>query len=450
MGSSVQKKPAGQARASVGAVPTRPAWVPLLIVTLIALAIRLVAVCFLYTGSWNDFRNHLLFGFETGRIARSIALGHGYSSPMLVDTGPTAWMTPLYPYLLAGVFKLFGIYSETSAFVILSLNSLFSALICIPLFLFAGRGFGRTVALLACWLWALWPYSIYLSASFVWETCLSAFLLAILFLWTLKIEQQSSLWAWLGYGLLWGFAALSTASMVSIFPFLAAWVLCPLWNTSKSRSLRPAALVLLGLFLALLPWQVRNYRVFHRAVPLRDSFWISFWIGNDGNNNTWADINAHPTTNPAEQAEFVRLGEISYMQWKRRQSLDFLAAHPGLYTVNCARRFLFFWSGYWNSDPHNLALELHGPSNLFLTCAFTLLMLLGLWQAFRASRRQVLPYLLILIFYPLVFYLTDPEPRYRHLIEPELIVLVALGVRFLAAELFNGFPQLARLAGPRV
>jgi hypothetical protein len=123
------------------ATTKRPIWQSLPAITLVALAVRIVAIHFLYTDTWNNFREHLLFGFEVGRIARSIAAGHGYGNPMYFETGPTAWMTPVYPYLLATVFRLFGIYSRHSAFVILGLNSLFSALICIPIFFIAQRSF---------------------------------------------------------------------------------------------------------------------------------------------------------------------------------------------------------------------------------------------------------------------------------------------------------------------
>ncbi len=77
------------------------------------------------------------YGYETGHIARSIALGKGFSSPLNgVDTGPTAWLTPVFPYLLAGVFKLFGIYTYTSFLVIVTIDCLFSALACVPDFLY--------------------------------------------------------------------------------------------------------------------------------------------------------------------------------------------------------------------------------------------------------------------------------------------------------------------------
>ena len=48
------------------------------------------------------------FLFESGNIAHSLAVGAGFSSPFRVNTGPTAWMPPIYPLLLAGVFRIFG------------------------------------------------------------------------------------------------------------------------------------------------------------------------------------------------------------------------------------------------------------------------------------------------------------------------------------------------------
>src|SRR2546427_10404075 len=38
-----------------------------------------------------------------------------FSSPFHLDTGPTAWVTPVYPYLVALVFRLFDSYSAASA-----------------------------------------------------------------------------------------------------------------------------------------------------------------------------------------------------------------------------------------------------------------------------------------------------------------------------------------------
>src|SRR5688572_425284 len=46
------------------------------------------------------------FGWETGRVAFSIAIGHGFASPFPEGpTGPTAWLPPVYAYLAAAIFK---------------------------------------------------------------------------------------------------------------------------------------------------------------------------------------------------------------------------------------------------------------------------------------------------------------------------------------------------------
>jgi len=54
------------------------------------------------------------FLFESGNIAVSLAKGNGFGSPFRVDTGPTAWMSPLYPLLLSGILRIFGIYTYQS------------------------------------------------------------------------------------------------------------------------------------------------------------------------------------------------------------------------------------------------------------------------------------------------------------------------------------------------
>ncbi len=117
----------------------------------------LVVMVFLLPEQLEPQRDHWHFGYEAGRIARSIAQGGGFSSPLFEDTGPTAWMTPVYPYLVAGVFKLFGVYTKTSAIVLLSLNALMSALVCIPIFEIARISFGERVAKWSAWGVGIFP-----------------------------------------------------------------------------------------------------------------------------------------------------------------------------------------------------------------------------------------------------------------------------------------------------
>src|SRR3979411_3317661 len=71
--------------------------------------------------------DHLQFGWEMGRIARALVTGYGYADPFTGHSGPTAQSPPLSPLLLAAVFKIFGVYPPASAWVILTINSIFSA-----------------------------------------------------------------------------------------------------------------------------------------------------------------------------------------------------------------------------------------------------------------------------------------------------------------------------------
>src|SRR5271157_1690879 len=84
----------------------------LLWATVVAFAVRLVVVGFVYQSFLDPTRGHWEFAYEAGNIARSIVTGHGFANPYWVDTGPTAEVAPVLPYLFAGVMALFGIYTK--------------------------------------------------------------------------------------------------------------------------------------------------------------------------------------------------------------------------------------------------------------------------------------------------------------------------------------------------
>src|SRR6516164_3327518 len=74
-------------------------------IVLVALVLRLTVITVGHTYRITPRRDHFQFGWEMGRLARSIASGQGFSSPTDLPSGPSAWAPPLYPYILAGVFK---------------------------------------------------------------------------------------------------------------------------------------------------------------------------------------------------------------------------------------------------------------------------------------------------------------------------------------------------------
>jgi hypothetical protein len=55
-------------------------------------------------------------------------------------------------------------------------------------------------------------------------------------------------------------------------------------------------------------------------------------------------------------------------------------------------------------------------------------MLRGVFRWWKEDRRELLPYLLLLIVFPIPYYLTHSSMDYRQPIEPQIIVLVAIGI----------------------
>ena len=411
------------------AYPLRPGTWPrtLLVAVLVAFALRLAVVAFLYPEQLDPSRDHWHFGYETGKIARSIALGKGCSNPLFEDTGPTAWMTPAYPYLVAGVFKIFGIYTKTSALVLLALNALVSALTCIPVFFIARKGFGERVARWSAWAWAFFPYGIYFPAERIWETWLATFLLAVLFLWGLYLEDSASLRDWAGWGMLWGVAAMVSPAVLGVLPFWELWILYRRYQQGLKSVVQVAVASL--LFVAVVsPWFIRNYNVFHRFVPFRDNMGIVLLMGTRGSTDYWGPYELGPWHNDAEWADFQRLGEFRYMEAKKRYSIDFIRANPGWFAWTSVRRAVFLWTGYWSFERSYLRQEPLDPPNILFSTSFTLLTLLGLRRAFRAGRAIAMPYLLVLFFFPLIYYITSPEVYYRRPIDPIMVVLAVYGV----------------------
>ena len=80
-----------------------------------AFGLRFGWIIVAHTYRFKAVDDNFSFGWEMGRIGRSLALGQGFSNPFNATTGPTAWEPPLDPFVIAGVFKLFGIYTHGSA-----------------------------------------------------------------------------------------------------------------------------------------------------------------------------------------------------------------------------------------------------------------------------------------------------------------------------------------------
>jgi 4-amino-4-deoxy-L-arabinose transferase-like glycosyltransferase len=388
------------------------------------LLVRCAVIPFMLTDRLDPWRGHWRFAWEMGMVARSLVTGKGFSSPFPPETGATAWLGPVYPVLMAGVFKVFGMFTPTSAIVLLFLNSVFSVLACIPVYFIARRTLGEKEARWATWIWAFFPYAIYISAGRMWENSLTTLLVTLLVWYTLVLEERATTTRWSGYGALWAFTALANPGACVLLPPLGVWIA---WRRHQRRQAWIAgALAGASIFCALLvPWELRNAEKFRQFIPLRDNFWMEVRVGNTGDLSDLYQDWAHPGRSPSEVALYQQLGETAYLKHMRDLAMNFIRRYPGAFASLCVKRFVFTWTGFWSLDPGYTKREPFQFPNTFFCSSVTLLALVG-WRRMRREWRT--PYVIVLSFFPLVYYLTHPGIEYRHPIDPMMAVLMTRGV----------------------
>ena len=427
------------------------------------LLVRVLYVTLAHTYRIRVAEDHFQFGWEAGRIARALLTGYGYSDPFanafLAHTGPTAWLPPVYPLLLAGIFRLFGVYSHASAWMLFTLQSAFSAATALATYQIAARCFSRRVALWSAWIWALYPAAMQYAVRWPWETTISTALFSFVLALSLRMrgvgeppthspylssrsiaERSASPRAanrnprtthWLYFGLLWGLIALSNSTLLIFLPVCALWILLPAPGTnSGAPSLRSkggilhllagptlAALVFLAL---IAPWTLRNQRVFHAFIPLRGNFGAELFMGNGPGSNGLLETYNHPFQDAQQLRDYATLGEVRYVARQSTAAHAFIAAHPAHFAADVARRIYFYWAGV----PHPSDEAWYNEAGRTLNFAFiSLAGLMGLALALRHRIPAAGLFAWAFLLLPIPYYIVTVHARFRHPLEPLIAIL---------------------------
>jgi 4-amino-4-deoxy-L-arabinose transferase-like glycosyltransferase len=398
-------------------------------------SVRLIIVALVYKGFLDPARDHWEFAYEIGRVARSIALGQGFSHPYWANTGPTALLTPVYPYFLAGIFATFGVYTKASALVFLGINTFFSAATSVPIFLIARKTLDLRTAKVAAWVWAFFPYAINFSATTMWYHSFVALLLTVIFLVTLSVASSDRVSAWAGFGVLLGFAALTNPVVVGIVPFVSAWLWVQL-NRKRKSAWTATFVCLVVMIVTITPWFMRNERALHQLVVFKDGYWLEVCVGNVNNSLHWWDGSEHPSGSEQENAQYERLGELNYMATKRTRAIAYIASHPGAYALRSLRHAIFMWTGFWSFNRDYLRQEPFDPGNIFFLTLLSLLSIRGLYCMFREGRGTAARlYFLVLLSFPVPYYLSHLDPGFRHPVDPLLVILACFALTQLWVQI---------------
>jgi 4-amino-4-deoxy-L-arabinose transferase-like glycosyltransferase len=401
----------------------------------VAFLVRMLYMTLAHTYHLRTGQDHFEFGYEMGRVAQALATGHGYADPFTGHTGPTTWVPPLYPLLLAAVFKVFGIYTLRSAWVILAINSFFSALTTLTTYEIAARCFNRRVAVWSAWIWALYPAAMQYAVRWVWDMTFSTWLLSLILVLALRMRRIGEAPSdtnqdprssddgrtkrrWLIFGLLWGILALSNPSLLLFLPACGLWILHGTHQVRKQLAF--ASLAAVVFLLCISPWIIRNALVFHRFIPMRANFGAELYLGNGPGARGFLMEYNHPYEAPDQMRLYKQLGEVDYAKMCGRMARNYIASDPALFVRNSLKRVYFFWVSVPHPTGDKWYLEPFRVAN------FAFASLAGLFGLTLALKRHIPAAWLFawaFVLIPLIYYFVTVHARFRDPLEPLIAIL---------------------------
>jgi hypothetical protein len=374
-------------------------------------------------------------GIEMGLIATSILNGEGLSSPFGGHTGPTALIGPVYPLMIASIFKFAGPYSLASEIIVLSLQVAVSVLNLWLLIRLAELVAGRQAAFLAGFFWVCSPPIIMMPTVF-WDTTFTTSILTGMSLFVVQCHWRIRKRELYAAGALFALGSLLNSAL-----FFTSIALLALLAKQLPKARIKGFAMSVALFLAVFsPWPVRNAVVLRSFVPFRSTIGLELWMGNHAGSTGHLEEKLFPYFNAAELADYASHGEIAYDREKKQLAVDYIRRHPRDFAELTVKRIARFWLGT-GSRSASLVVALHAILTLTL----------GLFGAVLFVRhrgiKRSLPLLLPLLLFPLPYYITHAEFRYRLVIDPLLMALAAYG---LSRVLPQGSTRGSVLSMPRM
>ena len=343
--------------------------------------------------------------------------------------------------IIGAVFRVFGIYTPLSGWVLLAINSVFGAATVPAIYEIAVRCFGgssgrteagepsprgRKIALWSAWIWALYPATMQYSVRWIWETSLTTVLVAWVLVVTLRLrgtwrsERADGEWRL-------GLVDLLRPALGTDRPLQrdSAVIAAGLRGLGDCRG-APAAVercwqrLLAGVVFALClaPWTWRNWQVFHAFIPIRRNFGAELWVHNGPQDNGFP--RGIVVFSQPELRSYASMGEVAYVRERGEWAKEYIRSHPRRFLRLSLERVYWFWMNL----PH--PLEDHPFSEAVREVTFGFLSVTGWLGLFLAIRRRIPGAWLFaaaFVLIPVTYYFVTVGARFRHPLEPLLVML---------------------------
>jgi len=341
---------------------------------------------------------------------------------------------PLYPYLLGLIYTVFGTHLQVVKFI----QILIGTMNCGLIFLLGRRIFNVSIGLLAAFLMSIYGWLIVYDSAIL-SPVLIIFLDALVLLYLLRLERQSSGWiGWLGAGLLIGLTTAASAHILLFIPLAVVWLFVnPAFRTNRPRWIS-ASVYLLGVIIALAPITIHNWQIGNDFIPLTAHGGINFYIGNNPHSRgvfepppilrSGGATLQHDAEKIARKAMGRELKPSEVSAYWFDQGFTFIKEQPLKFGALFFRKFTVFWDSLEIADvihPYffiKVAPILKIPFLVFGWIAP--LALLGLALSWKRRSRIFLIYFFIGAYiFSIVLYFVNS--RYRLPLVPFLLIFAA-------------------------
>lgn len=258
------------------------------------------------------------------RLAIGLVEGRGYVN---AAGTPTAWRPPGYPVFLAGIYKIVG-NSVLRATIV---QAILGGLTVLVLMALGAMILGWRRALIAGAIAAVYPAFIWLPRLLMSEN-LSLFLL-LLSLVAVTMYLRTSRMAWMiVFGVLCALNSLVRGANLFI-PVAVALGLLIVQRRNRKQIVASLLAMTTAFIVMLLPWTIRNYRIFRHAIPIATqdglALYCSYWPPQQDGKRIWGTLPG--IEDPAILAAAQTGDEVSASRYLNQVTLERLRENPGFF-----------------------------------------------------------------------------------------------------------------------
>jgi len=366
------------------------------------------------------------------RVAINLIEGKGFTE---YGDVPTAFSPPLYPFFLAGVFKIFG----QSNFAVKVIQAILSGLTCLVILQIATILFNRRVGYMSAILVAIYPELIALSGYLYTET-LFIFLVCTAFLFLLKaFAENGNLRLWIAGGFFLGLSIL-TRHLLLLFPVFLFFT-CLLFR--KNRTLWKQIIVFSAVcYLVMAPWIIRNYIVFEEFIPVATGVGGGLFMGShiqyEGGYNYQKTVKLLIDESRGAKSYADRDGILM------RKALKNIFDHPWEYSKIVLKKIGSFFFQIYQNIPLGRQRQFDLRVTLGLAVSYypiLLFFLIGLYLS-RDMWKILLPIYAVIVYSSLLYSVIIFTPRYRTPFIPFFVLIAGFALdRVLIKNVFPWFKK---------